>query len=185
MLTADLLWRLLISFDIPVSSYGKGKAKRLEDLFNEVNDGDCELIISKSGIHRRTSVIRVKVTYNDLVLREEKQVYSDDREDRKRGFLWVSEKTSSLEDKEIALKRTITEELGIKDDVISVYKGEEKEIKDSPSYPGLPTEYIFINFEGSLKAHQFNEDGYIEKEGNTGLTTYFKWVKDKEWKQTL
>lgn len=178
MLTASMLWGLFVDFDIPICSYGEGKAKRLEDLFNEVNDGDCELIISKDAIYRKVSVIKAKILFQNLILKEVKQVFSDERKDRERGFLCVSEKIICGENKEKALKRAIVEELNITSDINFLIKEEEEETKESSSYPGLKTIYTFINFEVALTDEQFKKDGYVELNKSTGITTHFKWVEN-------
>lgn len=175
-----LLYIILRFFGVKTHHFGKGKAKKLSDLLREIKTGDCELITSKSKLHRTVYVVRAGIFYKNLILKEVKQVFSDNREDRIRGYLWVSEKKSIREKNETALKRAVKEELGIHSDLDFSYILTTKEIKESPSYPGLPTVYNFLDYKVVLTDEQFEKDGYIEDEGNTGLITFFEWVENTE-----
>lgn len=179
MITVKRLEDLLKWFNKPVNSYGKGKAKRIDDLFEEINNGDCELIISGDHIYRRVNMIRAWVNYKGLILKETKQLFRDKRRRRNRGYFHVSEKIC-LEDKgdsTAALKRALAKELKITSELNQENLGGCSEIKDSTSYPGIKTEYIFFDKIVFLTKEQYKEKGYVEYEESTGITTYFKWFK--------
>lgn len=166
------LIELLSCFNISVDRFGKGKAKRLEDLLNELKNGDCELMISKNGIYRKTSVIRAQAVYGNLTLQETHQVFDGGRR-RSRGNFHISQKIHIDEDVQDALKRAFAQELGIKSTLDLLAENNPKtEVVDSPSYSPLPTKFFFYDFTATLT----KEQGYVEFEEDTGITTYFKWI---------
>lgn len=171
-----LLYFVLLFFGVQTYRFGKGKAKKLRDLLREIKTGDCELVIYGPQMYRTVCAVRASIKYKDKILKEVKQVFSDSRADRVRGFLYISEKKSPKEGKEVSLRRAVIEELGIHSDINFSFTRERTETRESPSYPGLKSIYTFIDFDVVLTDEQFKEDGYIEKEGSTGLTTYFEWV---------
>lgn len=177
MFTFINLISLLELFDIPVEQFGTGKAKRIEDLFNEIKNGDCELIISKDGICRKVSVVRAWVTRDDQILIEDYQLFNDGQK-RERNLDHLSEKIHSGEDPATALERAFAEELDIHSSIIHMGGDTETETNDSPSYPGLKSTYIFHDFNVTLTKEQYKEEGYIEEEENTGIKTYFKWISN-------
>ena len=63
--------------------------------------------------------------------------------------------------------------MGISGDIALTKVGMKDEIKTSPSYPGLQTQYVIYKFQALLNVEQFNPNGYIEEQ--EGLSTYFVW----------
>lgn len=180
MITVLGLEKLLKEFQIPIIHFGTGKAKKISDLLEEINNGDCEFVISQKGLCRKVSVVRIKILYKDFILIEDRQVFKDGRE-RKRELSHLGEKIHCDEEVKTALKRACAEELGIESSLDYISCGVEKETRYSSSYPGLKSEYLLYDFTVTLKDEQFNKEGYVEKdEKGTGLTTYFKWVPNEE-----
>jgi len=176
VITVEGLEELLKCFQIPIVHYGSGKAKKVEDLLNEIIVGDCKLIISKADIYREVLVIRAWINYKGLILKEYKQVFSDGSI-RERDYFHISEKIQIGEKFEDALKRAVAQELKITSQLNYETRGAlDTEVVDSPSYPGLQSKYIFSDWVVFLTDEQYREEGYVEEEKNTGLKTYFEWV---------
>lgn len=182
-LATDTLKTQLENAGVDISSWGTGKAKTLEHLQKEIEEGETVLTTNESGeLIRLLTVASADIIYTSkdgkqYQLKEEKQIFKDGRE-RQRNFEHaISEKIKLKEDPEMAIARGIKEELGI-ESVIDLIKIEDtKNLVESPSYPGLKTEYNMHKFKAALNDEQFNPDGYVEIQD--GLTTYFIWEEVK------
>lgn len=167
---------------IDTSSWGTGKAKTLLDLQREIEDKEATLIKTPEGKLLRVLVIgAIDVLYyavdgKKFRLREDKQVFKDGRERRRDLGHAISGKMQTGEDPLTATMREIRQELKI-EGLISLEKLgiANEELITSPSYPGLPSQYIIHKYEVFLGDEQFRSEGYIEKEEKTGITTYFVW----------
>ena len=169
------LMKLLSWFNIPVDKFGKGEAKSVQNLLDEINNGDCRLIISRDGIYREVFVIRAYINYKGLILKEDKQVFDDGRI-RERNYFHISEKIRVDEKFEEALKRAVKKELGIESKLNWENRSVgEKEDMDSLSYPMLTTRYLFFDRLIFFTDEQYKEEGYTEYKKSTGITTHFKW----------
>lgn len=179
----DLLEKRLKDAGINIELWGKGTAKTLDYLEKEIEAGETELIFGKNGeLLRKVVVTGADVLYTSpegkkYRLREDKQVFKDGRERHRDLGRAVSEKMKSNEDPEQAIVRGIQEELGITGPIKAVATGTEIENIDSPSYPGLSSQYTTHEFEVNLSKEQFKLDGYVEVQA--GLTTYFVWEEIK------
>src|SRR3989339_868660 len=101
------------------------------------------------------------------------QVFGDGRV-RVRDFgRAVSEKMKFGEYSHDAMVRGIQEELGISSNVTLHEIETIVDKKDSPSYPGLMSNYVVDVFKVELTSRQYKSEGYIEE--RDGLTTYFVW----------
>lgn len=173
---------ILGRYGIHVGNFGKGSAKKLEDLLEEVLAGETLLVEHKKELLRLVRVAGVNVFYNDgqneYQLVEDRQEFTDGRTRKRKdvGFS-VSEKMLPNEKPEDAVKRAIVEELGILDRVDLMGKGKTEEFLESPSYPSLKSKYVRYGFEARLKPNQFNPDGYIQQQSTK--TTYFVWRQVK------
>lgn len=134
------------------------------------------LIESGGEIFRRVELVHVSIEYADdsgrWELVEEKQVFNDGRE-RVRGLTGVSEKMFPGETPADAARRALREEIGVESDVELNYLGERQTRIDSPSYPGLKSEYLHHEYGVELPAADYSPEGYQETEG--GKTTFFVW----------
>jgi len=144
--SAAELEQWLVSGGIDTSLYGRGAAKSVEELFEEVELGESVLHAVEGDCCRVVSVLNVFIqNSNGQVLMEEKQVRPNG-EERYRG-LPLSEKLKGGEAWRPAVQRAICEELGSilpespKIEVLLDTYTEAVEVNTSASYPGLESEY--------------------------------------------
>ena len=177
--SVDSLKEMLEEHSIDTYLFGKNNAKRLEDLFDEVKNKETELVKEGDSIFRKINALSISVNYSKnqrkFVLVEDKQVFSDGRERQRSPISSLSEKLKNGENIDEEINRALFEELGIKNKYDGIFLGEVKEEKESGSYPGLLTQYSFLKYQIFLEDEDFKEEGYIENEPSTGLTTYFVW----------
>lgn len=163
---------------IDTSVWGKGSAKTIEHLQNEIDKGEATLIEVDNELLRKVIVGNADIFYDapdnkKYKLKEEKQIFKDGRVRERDSGGAVSEKMKINEDPTDAMKRGIEEELQIKGDINIKKLGNNEKIITSPSYPGLKTQYTTHSFEVFLKEEQFNPDGYVENQEDKN--TYFIW----------
>lgn len=178
-LSENDLIKVLEQFDIPVDRWGKGSAKTVGRLLDEIGAGETALTKDGRELLRRTGFVALTVTHQgedgEQELYEKEQVFRDGRR-RTRDMDWsASEKLLRGEDPETAVNRLLYEELseiaaGI-ERVVST--GETEEVKESPSYPGLKTEFKLYGFKGELRGATYKPEGYTLQEPDK--TTYFAW----------
>lgn len=177
----DKLPSYLVSFGIPIQSWGSGDAKTILHLQNELQENDCELIVVNGKLIRRVSFVNISVTaefdgsLHNLV--EKKQVFDEGTKNervrmRTRIEGSVKEKIHISEDPTEAATRAIGEELGIDNTFPKLISSKDIE-EESPSYPGLPTQYHAYYYQVTLEGKQININGY--KELRNGITSYFVW----------
>ncbi|MEK7168402.1 MAG: NUDIX domain-containing protein [Patescibacteria group bacterium] len=149
---------------------------------SEVENGDCELVIEGGQPIRRVHFINISITaefdgeVHNLI--EDRQVFNEGRSNertRKRRDLngSVKEKIHSSEDPEDAVVRAIEEELGVGGDIDYESDYSEDMDKESPSFPGLRTQYRAHYFKAELKGDQIRRERY--KEVQSDKITYFVW----------
>lgn len=166
--------------NIDISKWGKGEAKTIEHLLQEILEGESKLFFNEEGklireIEASNGFVYYQVDESTrLKLIEDKQVFIDGRvrSRRDRGFS-IAEKIKPGEDPSVAFSRCINEELNIYGDFNLMVIPSETKFLESMSYPGLWTCYLNHQFEVFLNKEQFSPDGYIEKQDD--LTTYFVW----------
>jgi hypothetical protein len=180
--TCGLLEQRLKNAGINISKWGTGQTKTLEHFQKEIEKGESILATDTKGkLLRKVMVVSADVHHisadsRKFVLKEDKQVFKDGRV-RRRNLMSVSEKMKPAENSKEAMIRGIQEELGIDSKIILEEKEIEKQTIESPSYPGLLSQYINHKFKVSLNDKQFNKNGYIENDG--GIITYFTWIEIK------
>ncbi len=184
--TINNLQEQLESNGIDTSKWGKWKAKTLEHLQKEIDSGETILVVQNTGeLLRQVLVGSSDVYYKDFFkgeyrLKEEKQVFKDGRERRRELPQSLSEKLKHDENPREAMIRGIKEELGINGEIELTELWVDKVILNSPSYPGLSSEYLCYKFKTKLNNKQFNPNGYIENQ--LDKSTYFVWEKlDRKW----
>ena len=163
---------------ISTAEWGRGEAKTLRHLVQEIECGECTLRDVEGTLTRTVVVGGADVLYDSrdgqrYRLIEEKQVFADGRERKRDLGQAVSEKMKPDEDPTEAMIRGIREELGISGDVVISYHGESQRTLLSPSYPGLVPRYLNHKFTVFLQDEQFNPYGYVEKQSDK--STYFVW----------
>lgn len=178
--TIEQLRMQLQNNGIDLSKWGQGGAKTVEQLFEEIEEGETELTKDLDGkLIRKVLGVGANVYYNEdeqtFRLKEERQIFSDGRV-RVRNFgRAVSEKIKFGEYPHDAMARGIQEELGILSNLFLEEVETVVETKDSPSYPGLISHYIIDVFKINLTSTQYKPEGYVEE--RDGIKTYFVWEK--------
>ena len=162
--TAQELNAWLTKNGIDTSLWGTGKAKRVENLMDEVEKKESTLYLLGGKVFRCLTVVKVVVRHPDLPehhLACYRQTMEDGRE-RPRNEL-PSEKAFAGERARAAAERCLTEEMGdhltpanvtLYDDTLVGWD----EVVESPSFPGLCTQYRLYQMEAtipSLPRHAF------------------------------
>jgi hypothetical protein len=165
---------------IDLSKWGKGEAKTLDHLLGEVHDGEMELIEEGGELLRKVTAATADIFYTDpsgniFHLVEDRQEFTDGRIRRRDFKVSLSEKLKSSENPDASVIRGIQEELGIEGKIETSKTGEEKENKESQSYPDLATQYHFHNYRADLTPEQHDPEGYVEKQSDK--STFFVWEK--------
>lgn len=171
---------LLTQYHIPIDTWGKGEAKTIDHLANEIAAGETVLVEDeKSGkLIREFSFLAIIVlcqqagkTYQ---LIEEKQVFADGRERVRRSDISVGEKIKQ-DEREVdeITKRALQEELGIEGDFIVREHKIIKEEVDSKSYPGLTSRRNRFDVIVEISPTQYKTEGYTEIQSDK--STYFAW----------
>ena len=140
----------LIEQGIDVNMWGQGSTKSLEDLWHELICGDSCLQLKPPM--RRVHVAQVLIWKHGRILIESVQEFGSGR--RRFRNQVPSEKMKTGESYYQAATRCLQEELGISSGQI-VFKeltySEVEVMTDSPSYPVLPSQYIFHRIEAEVR----------------------------------
>jgi hypothetical protein len=158
---------------LSLEDWGKGEAKTIEHLAEELHRGECRI----NGVFREIHTVVAEVICGDEKLREVCQAFKDGRI-RERRLAWgsVGEKLANDEKPVFGLWRAFKEELGIPFDpgVRTSSISQVTLVKMSTSYPGLITRNIQERFIVKLPKHLYRQNGYFENQPDK--TTYFEWV---------
>lgn len=175
--TIEDVTKVFKTHGIPLEKWGQEKAKTVKHLAQEIVDGETTLVIENGNMLRKVELVQVDVRFLtagiEYVLKEDRQVFSNERV-RRRNLTGVSEKTIPGENPLDSAKRAISEELQIDEPIEITYQGTEIFRSESPSYPGLTSEYKKHKMLAYLPETAFHAEGYSEEQGDK--TTYFVWV---------
>lgn len=141
---------VLRASDIPVGQYGKGEAKTVRHLFEEIRAGECELWLEEGRFIRQISVVGLNITKDGFVLREESQTFYEGWRTRKRVLeSSTGEKIRPGELPEETLTRLIYEEFPFLKPVADQARALEpiSKVHESSSFPGVLTKYKIFVFE--------------------------------------
>lgn len=140
--SSESLARWLADHDVDVSLWGRDGNKTAVDLWQELQEGDC--IMHGPPPVRLVRVVQVIIQQEGQVLIEGAQEMGDGRM-RSRNF-YPSEKMKPGEPPAAAALRCLQEELGIAPSQVIVLSeaSAQTEEGDSPSYPGLKTQYHLV-----------------------------------------
>ena len=169
---------LLTKSSINTKSWGRGKAKSLDRLLHEIIVGETTLSIGPDKkLIRDVKVSNVTVTYRDLKLAEERQVFEDGRVRVRSLSASIAEKVYPDESPKEATKRCLKEELDL--EPTSELKKVNTKVNTvvSPSYPGLRSRYTVHSYELTLDPEYFHPEGSVKKNVQDGITAFFKWRK--------
>lgn len=138
----------LTAAGIDTTGWGQGAAKQLADLWNEYKSGETRF--ADEPAVREVTVVEVVIKRDEYILVETEQVFRDGR--RRIRLRPPSEKVKGNEAPRAAVLRCLREELAIESQEASL--GEKGAVTEqtflSPSYPGLPTRYIFHTFDAFI-----------------------------------
>ena len=168
---------LLSEHGIDTSLFGQGQAKTLSHLLKEVEEGEAVFEVESGVLRRVISLVSIQIQspYGEQLV-EDRQVFKDGRV-RERGLTALAEKFKPGEDRIVAARRALQEELGVSaeiaDTLVFLEGGTEEKVKTSPSYPGLISVYRVTNLSVELPAAAYDPSGYIEKQSDK--STYFLW----------
>jgi hypothetical protein len=144
------LEQLLSANGIDLTAWGQGEAKRLEDLFNEIEAGESRLQVDP--LLRLLAVVQVNVRGQTGTLVEAEQELADGRR-RPRNQPPLEKIKAGEQPVEVAV-RCLMEELGMGRERIFIDEGSCRltlEVKDSPSYPGLRGQFLYHAFEARVE----------------------------------
>ncbi|HAP37401.1 hypothetical protein A2574_04095 [Candidatus Shapirobacteria bacterium RIFOXYD1_FULL_38_32] len=181
MKTKENTLKILLETGVPLWRWGRGAAKEIGDLMEEVEQGDSIVTEEKGKALRKVAVACVDVYYRkgekELRLREDRQEFKDGRVRRRELLSSLSEKIKQRENPKIAAYRGITEELGVRGQIGLMTKEVINTKIESPSYPGLMTSFRYHFFDAYLDQEQFREEGYVEIQPRKKI--YFVWEEEK------
>jgi hypothetical protein len=167
----------LRSNGIPYEAWGIGAVKSVRNLWDEITSGEATL--SDDPPLRRVSVVSVRIRVNGKQLTEVGQLMATGAV-RKRN----SPPTEKMKPGETALAaalRCLAEELGVREED-AVIDPEPLPVAvervDSPSYPGLPSEYRLHTIDARVSG--LPETGFTTEEASAGggaviSTHYWEW----------
>jgi len=169
---------------IDASLFGKGQAKTLEALLNEINNPreGVKLVTTVIGdVYRMVEVFNIHVFYRHddkrLRLREALQIFNDGRfRARLERLAAISEKMHSNESYWDGVARALHEELGIVEEInLECIKAVENSVieKVSQSFPGLVSTYNIHRVNYFMEKKFFCPEGYVEVQKDK--KTYFVW----------
>lgn len=192
----DRLADILSAYGVDPSMYGQAKARTLDHLLKELGLGECYLQPvpmpdGRSQLVRVLNIVSIKVKFGEMSLVEKFMTVEDGRT-RPRGNL-LSEKMFRLEDKEVAVRRGLDEELGLKEGsytIIPTSWSRRVEYSNSSSYPGMTSEYhinaveVHLNDMGELpwlgiqqgKIRNRAFDTHEAKDFGRSITHQWLWV---------
>jgi 8-oxo-dGTP pyrophosphatase MutT (NUDIX family) len=185
MLELSCLASLLEVGGVITSDWGRGEAKSIKDLFQEIKDGESVLRVEATmgGVRlvRVLRVVKMSITQTRTLktLREVKQILPDGRV-RERNQL-PGGKIVFDESPADALCREMEEELTLEpgEYTWSLPEAPVFEERFSPSYPHLLTIYerytFSVNLSPNIEYGRFR-DGFHHKEAS-GIEAVFAWVQ--------
>lgn len=180
---AHTLRAFLEENDVPFDQWGKGEAKTFDNLLAEIVSGEATLK-KRGGIPCRSITISALDVYHDdgarlLLLREDKQLFSDGRSRIRKLDRSIGEKQKRGETPLQAARRALVEELGITETLPLFAKPPvTKGPLPSLSFPGLFTFYTMHVFDVFLPPHLYRADGYVERQKEK--VSYFVWEQCRE-----
>ena len=143
------LEELLLKNEIDFSGWGEGKNKSLENLWQELLDGDAAL--QMVPFQRAINFVQIIIRQNGHMLIEGEQIMANGAK-RKRNRP-LSEKMQPGESLEMAAVRGIQQELGVTIDEGAVQASTwdiQTVVRSSQSYPGLMTFYTVYTVEAAV-----------------------------------
>lgn len=173
------LERLLTGNGVDISTWGKGSAKTLSHLLQELIKSECTIYVREGRVVRVVHALSINVLFKDEILKEGYQKFKDGRIRRRKMDCSVAEKLNSdeINDADNSVSRAMAEELQIYDIKNSQIKKGERIIRsrESDSYPGTLMDITLYKYDVILKEHQYSPNGYVEHQEDKD--TFFVWIK--------
>lgn len=166
------LANLLAMVGVDTGTWGTGKAKHVEDLLDEIQKGECRLVIDSSGIHRELDVVGFSVSISG---QEDRGIIIESARNRR-----PSETVKGGEARLACLYRGLSEELRVKGNLSTALREQKVEFSASPSYPNLPSVYNLWEYDVVLHAeydHLLYDGEFTIIDEGGGQNTFC-------WKQT-
>lgn len=171
----EQLTAVLLANGVDLAQWGVGAAKRVDDLWQELCDGEMELhgppLLRVVG-----GVVQVVVRRGDAILIEAAQVLRDGRVRRRNRP--PADKLRPGERYQAAALRCLAEELGIAAAAITLIEESYRYTQttdDSPSYPGLLSRYTFHTIEAQVASLPPN-DFWTDETSAHDLVARHHWV---------
>ena len=145
----EALRRWLARQQIDASSWGHDGAKRPSDLWEELRSGDCQL--QEDPPLRVIKLVEIIIRRGERILMERAQELTDGS--RRARDIPPSEKMRPHEDVETAALRGLEEELQVSPSQVLLEPNtiqRRQRQADSPSFPGLPTQYTIYSIEAMV-----------------------------------
>jgi len=169
----------LRSHGINTDGFGKGEAKRLDQLAAEIHAGSSSLLLDASQVKKLTRVVdvvllRINAPGNkQKIFVETGEKYADGRK-RNITRLPGTKKEPHMNSKQMA-DRIVAEMLDVGDAKVNfdfTTKEVFEELEDSPSYPGVQTVYRKEIIAGELTKPNVG----MQRVDKNNLTKYFEWM---------
>ncbi|WP_089936529.1 NUDIX hydrolase [Candidatus Entotheonella palauensis] len=163
----DELHHLLVAGGVDTSCWGHGNTKSVDDLWTEIVAGESR--IRPRPIQRVVlGAVNVLIRRGERVLIETRQVFADGM--TRQRHIPPAEKMQPGERPVDTAIRCLHEELGVAQhdiEIVTRTHPPRREVRSSPSYPGLATEYTFYTVEARVKGlpdddfstHEHDTDG--------------------------
>jgi hypothetical protein len=165
----------LDEYGIDTTRFGRGNAKTLEHLLAEVESGESELAERCGKIVRHLAVLNISI-FTDVggrrCLVEDRQEFADGRVRRRKLSSSVSEKLHKGESPLDSIGRALEEELRIRNFSILSPLTESSETSESPSFPGLLSEYLIYKIDVLIDQNDYKE---TYRETQVDKSTFFVW----------
>ena len=162
---------------IDTSDWGTTGAKSVINLWHELLEGD--VVLQDNPPLRVVHVVQIIVRQQGRILIEAMQEFGDGS--RRYRNQPPSEKMKIDESHVDAALRCLHEELGVEETDVSFNQSSYKQMQaqaDSPSYPGLPTQYTFHLIEAAVAGipdSDFWHDNETYGEGDPVKRHYWVW----------
>jgi hypothetical protein len=175
------LRELLVANGMDLSRWGVGGAKSVANLWDEIVGGDT--MLQKNPLLRIVFVTVIVIRRGDKVLIETKQKLRDGR--MRSRYRLPSEKMKPHEPYAEAALRCLAEELAVSSSEVEVIEASHEErwsIKESPSYPGLRTKYLFHTVDvvvPKLPSEDFYTSEVSHNRTDPVVGHYWSWVTEE------
>lgn len=169
---------LLRSYGFDTTQWGEGATKTVSALWEEIAEGETDMIEVDGELIRRTYVAAVDVaaTLSDgshYKLREDRQVFANGSVRRRNLMTSLAEKIKPQEETKFAVVRALQEELGIEKPAKVTLAGTQLLDKNSQTFGGIRTQLELSFAAVVIDEADFDPDGYVERQPDK--TIYFKW----------